>query len=448
MLRRSHRKSRQGCIQCKRRHVKCDEGRPACSLCTLSDRTCSFISDPPSDPLPLPRRAKPASHSGSSTVTSSISNSPSSHVHFSGSPSPAVTQPATSPPPTSALPMPSPNGSLNLTHTHLLIHLLSTHDLFDRSTPPEEYHPRILQGLQIADSGPYPYLTHALLAFSARHLAFLHPSNPIYPLEAVTLQTEAISLFNQTFQPFTPENSKDAVAIVLFSSILGHHLLADTLSSLSSLCSSPSSPGHDRPSPDTNKFDKFLQAWINCDNIHKGLKTVTVAAWPRLMASPMADILSSSRGFTSRDPKGNHCDSLLAMIDSSKTLGQEEQKEICQKVVRYLQIGVDAVLEEEQEPDHQHPLSNRHRMIFAWLLMVPSEFTSLLQTKQPESLVLLGHYALLLHYGRQMWQIGDAGKHVLELVLDNLAADWHRWLEWPRSVIYGEKDQAEMNPSR
>ncbi|KAL4745446.1 hypothetical protein BDW72DRAFT_198638 [Aspergillus terricola var. indicus] len=40
--RRAHKKSRRGCIECKRRHVKCDESRPLCANCRISKRHYSY----------------------------------------------------------------------------------------------------------------------------------------------------------------------------------------------------------------------------------------------------------------------------------------------------------------------------------------------------------------------------------------------------------------------
>ncbi|KAL0939735.1 C6 finger domain protein [Colletotrichum truncatum] len=44
--RRSHRKSRLGCQQCKRRKIKCDEARPSCLNCVRRDEDCSFALEP------------------------------------------------------------------------------------------------------------------------------------------------------------------------------------------------------------------------------------------------------------------------------------------------------------------------------------------------------------------------------------------------------------------
>ncbi|KAL2866201.1 Zn(II)2Cys6 transcription factor domain-containing protein [Aspergillus lucknowensis] len=56
--RRRHRKSRNGCMECKRRRIKCDEMKPSCSRCILTRQDCIWPQHSPSgrsgDPGPLP----------------------------------------------------------------------------------------------------------------------------------------------------------------------------------------------------------------------------------------------------------------------------------------------------------------------------------------------------------------------------------------------------------
>ncbi|SPJ78437.1 uncharacterized protein FTOL_06826 [Fusarium torulosum] len=47
--RRTHTKSRTGCLNCKRRKVKCDEARPACFHCARHGVPCSLSSQPPTN---------------------------------------------------------------------------------------------------------------------------------------------------------------------------------------------------------------------------------------------------------------------------------------------------------------------------------------------------------------------------------------------------------------
>ncbi|RVX69288.1 hypothetical protein B0A52_06881 [Exophiala mesophila] len=53
--RRSHAKSRRGCINCKSRHIKCDEGGPPCERCKLRGTPCEYTSSGP-----IPKISSPA----------------------------------------------------------------------------------------------------------------------------------------------------------------------------------------------------------------------------------------------------------------------------------------------------------------------------------------------------------------------------------------------------
>ncbi|VUC35332.1 unnamed protein product [Clonostachys rosea] len=44
--RRPHSKSRYGCLQCRKRRVKCDEAKPLCTRCSKRRETCSFTTEP------------------------------------------------------------------------------------------------------------------------------------------------------------------------------------------------------------------------------------------------------------------------------------------------------------------------------------------------------------------------------------------------------------------
>ncbi|RFU30296.1 hypothetical protein B7463_g6040, partial [Scytalidium lignicola] len=63
--------------------------------------------------------------------------------------------------------------AVNFNHMELIIHLTLTRDMFSLGDNVDDYP----SGLALAlKKGPEaPYLLHQLLAFSARHLAFLHP---------------------------------------------------------------------------------------------------------------------------------------------------------------------------------------------------------------------------------------------------------------------------------
>ncbi|KAF4498896.1 Sterol regulatory element-binding ECM22 [Fusarium agapanthi] len=389
MLRRSHKKSNKGCAQClvsKQRHVKCDEGRPTCLLCTMSNRDCSFASDPqpPQD-----------TNSSTSDLSSREGLLPSSDTNL-------VSTSATSLSDSHESPF---DSVVNMEHMELFIHGITSKDLFSLGDKVE--HSQEMLDLWLKESVKAPYLLHQVLAFSARHLAAIHPERSTgYLNQAVKLQTRAVSLFNSTKRQV---DSSNCLPILLFSVTLGHHLLADALATRT---------------PDG--LDEFLTHYVQCVEMNWGLYRLTLSVWPLLLNTKLEPVLSWSSQQSSKEPVGNHCEPIIQLINDSAALSNEE-KEVCHEAIQYLQLGFDAMFEEDD--------GSRYRMIFQWTMLASSELTSLLVTKRPEALILLGFYALLLYHGRNLWQVGDTGVYLLGLIVNYLAPEWHIWLEYPRRMV-------------
>lgn len=371
----------------------------------MSGRDCSFASQGP---------PKKLSTSGTSSHEQSISpcNSQSQ-----GSVAQLVVDPQITPGPPcpGLLEWPSINNhqdptldeAINLNHMELLIHVTIDKEMFNLSDGIGDYSSNFSFTLETCLKSPY--LLHGLLAFSARHLAFLRPERSAsYLYQAATLQTRAISLFNAAC---TEVDKSNCVAILLFSTVLGHHLLADTL-----------------VQRDRGGLEAFISYYVQCVEMHRGIHTIARTAWPLLMESQLEQILSWSSDFNSRPPRGTHCQRIRELVDGAEGLGKED-REACELAIKYLQVGFDAVLAEEVEQ------GNRYQMIFKWTLLAPAEFTVLLVARRPEVLVLLGYYALLLHYGRSMWQVGDAGAYILGIIVEYLGPEWDYWLEYPREMV-------------
>ncbi|OBT66513.1 hypothetical protein VE03_03610 [Pseudogymnoascus sp. 23342-1-I1] len=302
---------------------------------------------------------------------------------------------------------PTLNEIVNPTHMELLMHLLLEKEMFSLGIKVGDYLSNISIALKLALKSPY--LLHQLLAFSARHLAFLHPERSAsYLHQAVTLQTHAVSLFNAAWTEVSQSNCVEAL---LFSSVLGHHILTDTLAKR-----------------DDGGLVVFIAHYIQCVEVHRGIYTIARTVWPLLMDSELGPILSLTAEFTSRQPKGSHCQQIRELVNCSDGLG-EEAKKACQVAIDYLQVGFDAVMADEETQ------GVRHQMIFSWTLLVPPELTDLFTAKRPEILVLLAYYAVLLHYGKNMWQVGDSGAYILGIIVDYVGPEWDHWLKYPQEMV-------------
>ncbi|KAK2056280.1 hypothetical protein LY76DRAFT_659948 [Colletotrichum caudatum] len=153
VTRRSHTKSRNGCRDCKRRKVKCDEAYPSCFNCTRQGIPCSLSTSPAS-----PSRTTPQTPS---TAPSASVPSPEAPYQFIDA---AVRRGRLTPqPPTIEL----WGRGLELMH-HYALHTADTIS----SHPGIQHVWRVI----VPEMGyDCPFLTHGVLAMAALHKAHLLP---------------------------------------------------------------------------------------------------------------------------------------------------------------------------------------------------------------------------------------------------------------------------------
>ena len=298
--------------------------------------------------------------------------------------------------------------TINVNHMELVIHF-SLENVLD-------FAPH-LRNLVLNKGLESPYLLYEVMAISARHLAFLYPNRaPFYMRQAFALQTRAVSLFNDTHasEAGVQVTEENCVAMLLFPSMLGRHLMTDALA---------------RRDAEPGALDAFLASYTQCHYLQRGIRAISSSAWSLLMESELRPFMLWGMGFYDKPVRGNHCAALQELIDTAGGL-QQKQQEACREAVRLLQIGLDAILAPPEDEQY-----NRSQMIFSWGVITPQEYTDLLARKRPETLVVLAYYAVLLHYARDMWEVGDAGAYLLGIIAESLGPDWGHWLEWPRAKV-------------
>ncbi|KAL5356082.1 hypothetical protein BJX96DRAFT_185553 [Aspergillus floccosus] len=74
--------------------------------------------------------------------------------------------------------------------------------------------------------------------------------------------------------------------------------------------------------------------------------------------------------------------------------------------------------------------------VIGWIYRLPEPFICLLEDKDSFSLVVLAQWSILLRYMQTSWLMVGWDKHVVSGIRMSLREDFHRWIEWPWSVIY------------
>lgn len=66
-----------------------------------------------------------------------------------------------------------------------------------------------------------------------------------------------------------------------------------------------------------------------------------------------------------------------------------------------------------------------------WGFRIPMEFLELLEARRPFALVVLAHYAVVLHHLKSSWWMGDWGNRILRKIGDILEPEWQDLINWP-----------------
>lgn len=184
--RRSHTKSRKGCDTCKRRHIRCDENFPQCRNCTKHKIRCPY------NDIPLPDERSATPDKPDLMWTPEI-EAAIEHWRISGIfPFPSL----------EIYPAPNPQY-LSVEDMRLIYHVASiSHQLGTIDANGFTLWTRQVPTI-IKIGATHPYVMHALLAFSAMHIAFLNEcplvGNMAYEHRGIALKglQEAIGSFSR-----------------------------------------------------------------------------------------------------------------------------------------------------------------------------------------------------------------------------------------------------------
>ncbi|KAH8589574.1 hypothetical protein B0O99DRAFT_636515 [Bisporella sp. PMI_857] len=383
MRRASHKKSRGGCLECKRRHIKCDERAGGCGNCVAVERHCQY-----------PNRSAAATPQTAPLTTTRVESQPG----LLGFPRIGYV-------PDFVIGIRDRFGepAVNLNHMELIIHFSLAIVVPEIERDFLEYGTRLI----LQASLEAPYLLHEVLAFSSRHLSVTNlPKSDFYLHLAKDLQSRSFSLFKASQLQI---DRSTCMPLLLYSSLLGRHLLVDVLVSQMS------------------RFDLFLDQFVQYMHVHRGVKAIASESWPLLIESKLMPILKWGAPPADLTPKGRECRELKRLLQGLSDLGPASIAD-CQSAVDLLQVGFDQL---NEPPIDRNPYS----LTFNWPILIPEGYLNLLEQARPEAIAILGYYAILLNRSRDNWQIADGGIRLLHGVSQHLGSAFEAWLAWPQEVL-------------
>ncbi|PGH04104.1 hypothetical protein AJ80_08566 [Polytolypa hystricis UAMH7299] len=402
VLRRPHTKSRNGCAQCKRRKVKCDEQAPRCRNCRVRFEKCSFESHWPDHK----QQDTTSVNQNEAVVLMNPNGTQFSPLQLDGMLSPYSN---------------SLNWSASVTRQDLeLMHHYAT-TVFLSLADYEVYQP-VWQRAVPQEAQSYRFLMHAVLAISALHMCHLHkdsstsPTSPDDPRPyrqlALSHCNAALSDFRSTVKTTTPSNVN---AIFAFS-----HLMV-----FFAFGSAGLTP-HSKPESTGDAIDGLLGIF----NLLRHSMRVIREAWDLVQDGALGVLLQRGPAITDRKYLSPDTSSALQRVEnlcssSSPSSPSSSTSPTTLKTLRSVlhQLSDSFVMASTKRADWGMAL--RFPMIF------PDNMLGYLRTREPLALVILAHYCVILYRAPVRWWTAGWSGEVLRAVAEGLDERWKGEVRWP-----------------
>lgn len=105
-----------------------------------------------------------------------------------------------------------------------------------------------------------------------------------------------------------------------------------------------------------------------------------------------------------------------------------------QNALEYLRVCFRGIFSSQENNTISVPPRNRG-VVWSWLATVEVDFITLLSQKDPRALIILAHYAVLLHALDEFWWCCGWGSALITSVSQSVGNDWQLSLSWPNQQI-------------
>lgn len=389
------------------KHVlQCNEVHPVCQNCTRREIECDFSRNSTDNRSSTPRGSD--SRQSSESQGQAHDQSQSNHDKVP------------TPPPVPAVPVDPfllPNLESTRRTTDLaigdleLLHHFSTVTCGTIADACASEDNRELWQIHAVRLGfKHEFLLRAILTVAALHLRSLHP-----------LQSSYYDLMASTHQSFALEAARDALtqvdennchAIFLFSCLI----VIMTSASF-------------RKQAGVEVHQEILEYFF----LLRGCNSVLQLYWDTLRNSfiyPLLDEVNQTEtkpGYQIKDAE--HIMDLLTTCCYSGPDGDPEAAKAYTMTVYELMktFSQVSILRERGQ--------GLYLSCCIWPNTVPQKYLELLADQQPQALVILAHYAVLLHWADKEWFMRGMARYLLDTIRASVGEEWQAALQWPCSEI-------------
>lgn len=255
----------------------------------------------------------------------------------------------------------------------------------------------------------HPPLRHGLLALSALQLAgaSTNPSRKWRLLDSArqhrSQALEGVQLDGTEDLTTAQWNSSFALCSVLLASSFAYCIVDDQVLS------------EDGEQPDT--LDEFLEVF----ELTRWLVSAMMMTKERVAGGDLHSLIQSETTRpTMPDMSRLVVLALRRQNDAEAERNPSHERSVYDQAIEHLRIALEQLMN-GSEPKY---------FAFCWIFRLPVKYQELLREREPFALVVLAHYAVILHRLRDCWWMGDWGMRILKEVDNNLEPKYRHLISW------------------
>ncbi|KAF7863924.1 hypothetical protein EAF04_006889 [Stromatinia cepivora] len=376
--RRSHRKTRTGCNNCKRRKIKCGEGKPDCLNCIKHSIPCDYSLANAAATAKNTPIASPGSSASASVSNDVLSQTVEGHDPY-----------------------------LNLMDLEVFNYFCTTTSISINSTPEVK---DLWQTTAIQIAFRQEFVMRALLALSALHMARNTPGRSRQLYDYSMQQHQAALRQGTAF--LSHITVETCAALHIFSIVTGMHTLG-------------------RP----RSVDEFvivgengITSWLV---LFKGVTAIIDQFRDTLMSGPLALLFKARdervllREMYAEDDT-EHLNHLRSAIET--TVHNEDEVRIYSDAIRELELSYKFMY---KCPAEKHEAGD----IFIWLFRLSDEYLARLKEGTQEALAILAYSSVCFKKLENLWWIEGWSNHLMANIYRFLDEEHKQWVQIPINEI-------------
>lgn len=433
--RRPHKKSRNGCINCRKRRVKvvipasfvhpnaadttsqCSEERPSCQSCVRREISCAYAKE------------TQATSDGTPQAPDALNGGPSSRPSPVAYPFPNRSRnipqatPASTPgtisgaSPTSVAALPN----FTIRDLELLHHWTMSASVDIYKTPGVD---SLWQIILPQIGFQHPFVAHAILSLAALHMSYIGGSqNRSCIMEATQHHEIAMAGFHECVNNFTQEKSEALLAWSILNLLYVFSVsrqLADSA---------------ERNSPRLRKDRLLGVEWIP---MIRGIDAVLGPYYDFLRQGRMSTILTLGN-WGELNPDEVTSDTadleLCRLREVWASSGDSEVYEQALLVMRKCRMYTMQFENMDVQALQRWDCNRAWAGPMAFIHFAPQQYFTLLHQRQPPSLVLFAYFGAFLHALDDYWFLKGWGRDIVEVMDELLGSYWRPWIYWPTKSV-------------